>query len=68
MTSDEFTEALQSIGWSKRQLVEQLACSPELAQRWADGRASVPPSIARWLERMAACHERYPVPDDWRVR
>lgn len=68
MTPEEFVAALQRIGWSQRQLVALLECDTNLATRWSRGTAAIPPSIAHWLQRVAACHERNPVPTDWRVR
>lgn len=68
MTGDEFSAALLAIGWSQRHLVTLLECDTNLATRWARGSAEVPPPIARWLTKLVACHERHPVPDDWRTR
>ena len=68
MTADEFTEALAAVGWSQRQLATMLECDNVIVWRWATGRADIPPSIERWLTKLLACHERHPVPDDWRVR
>jgi transcriptional regulator with XRE-family HTH domain len=68
MTPDEFVAALAAIGWSQRQLVTLLGCDTNLATRWSRGTAAIPPSIAKWLAKLAACHERLPVPTDWRVR
>lgn len=67
MTPAEFSAALAAIGWSERYLARQLACDKKLVQRWSGGSAPIPPPIARWLDRIAGCHERYPPPDDWRV-
>jgi transcriptional regulator with XRE-family HTH domain len=68
MTADELQTALRSIGWSQRQLAAVLECDSRLVWRWASGAASIPPSIAVWIRRMAACHEKHVPPDDWRVR
>jgi hypothetical protein len=68
MTPDQFTAALQTIGWSQRQLVALLECDTILATRWSRGTAAIPPRIERWLTKLVACHERNPVPTDWRVR
>lgn len=67
MTPAEFTEALRSIGWSQRQLAAMLQCDNKLAQRWSGG-ATIPPSIAAWLARLAQFHMKQPTPTDWRVR
>ena len=68
MTPSEFSGALATIGWSHRQLVALLECDTNLATRWSRGTAEVPPAIAKWLAKLVACHERHPVPDNWRVR
>lgn len=68
MTPAEFTEALETIGWSQRYLASLLGCDHHLARRWASGTAPIPPSIARWLELNARWHRRAPPPTDWRIR
>jgi len=68
MTPAELQTALRTIGWSQRQLAAILECDNVIVWRWATGRADIPQVIERWLLRMAACHEKHPVPDDWRVR
>jgi ribosome-binding protein aMBF1 (putative translation factor) len=68
MTGAEFTEALASIGWSRRHLAYLLECDLKLALRWEQEAAPIPPSIAKWLERLAQFHMKQPPPDDWRVR
>jgi DNA-binding transcriptional regulator YdaS (Cro superfamily) len=68
VTPAEFSTALDVLGWSRRHLVEQLGCDTTLANRWASGRAPIPPPIARWLERRVRDDLRAPVPDGWRVR
>lgn len=67
MTADGFNLALLSIGWSVRSLAFRLDCNPTLTHRWSKGDAPVPEPVAAWLERLALCHQRNPVPDDWRV-
>lgn len=67
MTPAEFSAALATLGWSERFLARQLGCNHKLVQRWSAGGTLIPPPIARWLDRIAGCHERYPPPDDWRV-
>lgn len=67
MTPDGFNLALLSIGWSVRSLASRLDCNATLTHRWSKGAAPVPEPIAAWLERLALCHHRHPVPDDWRV-
>jgi ribosome-binding protein aMBF1 (putative translation factor) len=67
MTSAEFSTALQAIGWSQRHLARMLECDDKMVRRWATGALAVPPSIGKWLNRLVACHDRHPPPDDWRV-
>lgn len=68
MTPAEFAFAIEMLGWSKRQLSDLLGCDHNLPARWVAGSAPVPPSIARWLGRLAKAHIANPVPTDWRVR
>lgn len=68
MTPLAFSAALETLGWSQRHLAALLRCDTNLPTRWGRGEAPIPPSIARWLEALARCHERLPVPTDWRVR
>lgn len=68
MTPVEFSAALAALGWSRRHLAEQLDCDVTLANRWASGRAAIPPRIARWLMRRVKDLQRDPAPDGWRVR
>jgi transcriptional regulator with XRE-family HTH domain len=68
MTPAEFSDALAALGWSRRHLAEQLGCDTGLANRWAAGRAAIPPRIARWLMLLVKDHERRGKPDGWRVR
>ncbi len=67
MTPAEFSAALSHIGWSQRHLARQLQCDDKMVRRWATGALAIPPSIARWLDRVVGCHDRFPPPDDWRV-
>jgi ribosome-binding protein aMBF1 (putative translation factor) len=68
MSASEFAAALETLGWSRKWLAEQLGCDPHLPMRWERGTAPVPPQIAAWLQRRVRCAERHPVPVDWRVR
>lgn len=68
MTPDRFAACLKTLGWSQRHLASLLACDTNLPTRWAAGRAAIPESIAKWLERCARMIERNPPPDDWRVK
>ena len=66
MTAQQFTEALEAIGWSKLRLARLLGCSDTVVWRWARGEAAVPPVIERWLNRLVLAHALCEVPDDWR--
>ncbi|MDE2103946.1 MAG: hypothetical protein KGL39_42310 [Patescibacteria group bacterium] len=68
MTPARFSECLDQIGWSRRYLATLLDCDHNLPARWATGQAPVPRAVAAWLERLARCHARAPVPVGWRVR
>ena len=68
MTSSAFIAARRAIGWSNRQIALALKCSPDIVHRWSVGRATIPPSVAKWLSTLAAFHERHPAPTNWRVR
>jgi ribosome-binding protein aMBF1 (putative translation factor) len=68
VTPDAFRAALDTIGWSQRGLADRLSCDDRMVRRWASGELTVPPSIARWLARLARCHAANPAPDDWRRR
>jgi ribosome-binding protein aMBF1 (putative translation factor) len=62
MTPERFRECVEHIGWSMRSLADQLGMHETRTRRWADGSYPVPKEIERWLEKLAAVHERYPAP------
>lgn len=61
MTPERLRECLAALRWSQRGLADALACDERQVRRWAAG-ATVPPSVAAWLERLASYHERHPPP------
>ncbi len=62
MTAEEFHECVRQIGWSLRGLSQHLGLEETRIRRWASGRYPVPTDVARWLKRLADCHQRYPAP------
>jgi hypothetical protein len=67
MTPDEFTEALDTIGWSKKHLARILGCDSNLPTRWARGHAQIPAGLAEWLRALADFHKAVGMPE-WRSR
>jgi hypothetical protein len=68
MTGARFLECLDILGWSLRHLARLLHCDTNLPMRWGRGAATVPPSIAQWLEALCHAHKMLPTPEDWRHR
>jgi len=66
MTPTEFTAALDTLGWSRRELARRLACDTNLPARWAAG-ATIPPAIETWLGAWVRFAVKHPAPE-WRVR
>lgn len=62
MTPAELRATLDHLGWSARQLGEMLEMHPKTPQHWLLGRAAVPPDVADWLQRRAACLRADPPP------
>jgi hypothetical protein len=67
MTPYEFTEALDTIGWSKKHLARILGCDSNMPTRWARGEARIPDGLAVWLFGLAGYHKSVGVPE-WRKR
>lgn len=61
MTPDRLRYCLDAIGWSQRGLAGWIGIDDRQVRRWAAG-ATIPPPVAAWLERLAACHDRNPPP------
>jgi len=62
MTPDRFDECLTVIGWSLRGVADRLGVHETRPRRWSAGRYPVPADVAKWLERLAAAHEKNPPP------
>jgi len=62
MTPQRFRECLDQIGWNLRGFSNRVGSAETTVRRWAEGAYPVPDQIARWLEKLAAVHERNPVP------
>lgn len=65
MTPERFVELRAAIGWTRREMARRLNCSDNSLRQMEAQLQSIPPSLARWLERLARCHEQNPAPD-WR--
>lgn len=63
MTPERFNQCLAMLGWSIREVARQLGAPPTRPRYWSEGRYPIPDAVARWLEHLAAAHERYPPPD-----
>ena len=61
MTTDRFRFCLAALNWSQRGLAALLGIDERQVRRWASG-SSIPPSVAAWLELLAAFHEANPAP------
>ena len=68
MTPDRFRQCLALLHWSQRGLAEILDTHPTTVRRMATGDASIPGSVAEWLEGLAAVHQARPIPADWQKR
>jgi hypothetical protein len=63
MTAKRFEQCLDAIGWSSRAVAIRLGVPETRPRYWAAGRYPVPKEVARWLERLAAAHEKNPPPE-----
>lgn len=66
MTQAELKNALDTIGWSGRELAIRANCHRNLPVKWLQGTIPVPAPIAAWLTRLARFHEQHPAPE-WRT-
>jgi hypothetical protein len=63
MTPEQFTDAVDTIGWTLRHVAELLEVPHRRVQRWALGEGpDVPVEVARWLQALASAHRKHPVP------
>jgi transcriptional regulator with XRE-family HTH domain len=67
MTPARLRECRKAIGWTGPELSRRLGASESLVRKMEVGQVAIPPSIERWLERVAAKIERTPPPTKWRV-
>jgi hypothetical protein len=63
MEPARFRQCLEQIGWTLRGVADHLGLPPTRIRRWADGDYPVPAEVGRWLDRLAAAHERFPPPE-----
>lgn len=63
--TDRMRTALETIGWSQRQLAERLGVSEPTIRRQCSGRYEPDPRVLAWLEQLAKAHRDAPVPDGW---
>ena len=68
MTPDRLRECIALLRWTQRGLADALACDDRLVRRWASDGASIPPSVAAWLETLAQVHAAAPPPTGWKRR
>lgn len=62
MTGAELAAALQTIGWSQRELARRLKVGETQVRRWVAGAAPMPPALMAWLAKAAAWHAKHPPP------
>ena len=53
MTSLDLRAALQSLGWSGRDLARRCGVGEGTPRNWLSGRYPIPPAIAEWLADLA---------------
>jgi len=57
MTPERMQECLATIRWSPVTLAACLQLENDLVERWMDGAAPIPVSVASWLEALCFTHE-----------
>jgi ribosome-binding protein aMBF1 (putative translation factor) len=62
MTPDRLRQCLELLGWSQRELANQLRRPEGFIRQAARGRADLLPEDAAWLEERAQAAERTPPP------
>lgn len=65
MNPDEFSDALQAIGWTQRGLAGYLGITDTIVRRWASGRVPIPGNVAAWLATLGDVHARTRLPEGW---
>jgi transcriptional regulator with XRE-family HTH domain len=66
MTPDRMRTILVLLGWSQREMANQLQCSHRLVRKWACAEAVVPVQVGAWLEGLALAHATFPPPTAFR--
>ena len=62
MTPAEFRSALAALHWPASHVAEQTGYHRTIAAQWANGRTSVPPDVAEWLQKLLEAHRRLAPP------
>jgi hypothetical protein len=62
MTPYRFSKCLMILGWSIYELARRIGEHRNTIRRWVDGKSIVDPSVASWLEELAAFHLDHPPP------
>jgi transcriptional regulator with XRE-family HTH domain len=66
MDAAEFSQTVEYIGWSLRELGRRLGISETAPRQWASGRRAVPPALALWLRMIASMLRQIGMPAGWR--
>src|SRR5262249_5350113 len=66
ISTSEFRDCLDKMGWSQRQLAQHLQVPRSTTQRWATGDLAIPENVSDWLVVRAAHDAAHPMPDGWR--
>lgn len=61
-TEAPLDQLLRQIGWTRRGLAVRLNIGVTSLRRWDTGETSIPPTVKRWLTRLADAHNRNPTP------
>lgn len=62
MTPKRLRETREALRWSMSDLASAIGYSKANIQQMEMGRVSIPPALARWLERAVRWHEMNPPP------
>jgi ribosome-binding protein aMBF1 (putative translation factor) len=61
MTPDRLQECLEVLGWTQRGLAREICYDEQQVRRWLAG-ATIPDTVADWIEAIAKFHARFPFP------
>lgn len=53
MTSDEFSEIMETLHWPNEHLSKILGCDVSMVESWARGDRQVPFAVRKWLDTLA---------------